>query len=93
MSGGLVEHECPRCHRPVELPLGEFCAACRQTIARRATRYARLIAMVSTAALGVYVLLRVPPDPTARTVSGVAVAAWYLLTYLIARRVLREFLR
>jgi hypothetical protein len=49
--------------------------------------------MVSTAALGVYVMLRVPPDPVARTVSGGAVAAWYLLTYLIVRRVLREFRR
>ncbi len=66
---------------------------CRQTIERRARRYARLFAMVSTAALGVYVLLRVPQEPTARMVSGVAVAAWYLLTYLIARRVLREYRR
>ena len=93
LSGGLVEHECPRCHRPVELPVGEICAVCRQAIERRARRSARLVAMTSTVALGVYVMLRVPPEPTARTVSGVAVGAWYLLTYLIARRVLREFLR
>ena len=73
--------------------MGEICAVCRQAIERRARRSARLIAMTSTVALGVYVMLRVPPEPTARTVSGVAVGAWYLLTYLIARRVLREFLR
>jgi hypothetical protein len=77
----------------VELPLGELCAACRREIDRRAVRAARLIAMVSTAALGVYVMLRVPPDPVARSVSGAAVAAWYVLTYLIVRRVLREFRR
>jgi hypothetical protein len=77
----------------VELPLGELCQVCRQAIDRRAGRIARLVAMVSTAALGVYVMLRVPPDPVARTVSGGAVAAWYLLTYLIVRRVVRELRR
>ena len=92
-SGVLVERECPRCHRPVELPLGELCQVCRREIDRRAVRIARLVAMVSTAALGVYVMLRVPPDPIARAVSGGAVAAWYVLTYLIVRRVLREFRR
>ncbi len=43
--------------------------------------------------LGVYVLLRVPEDPTARIVSGVSVALWYILTNLVVRRILREFLR
>lgn len=92
-SGVLVEHECPRCHRPVELALGELCAACRRAIDRRAIRSARVVAMVSTAVLGLYVMLRVPPDPVARAVSGAAVAAWYVLTYLIVRRVMREFRR
>ena len=91
--GGLVEHECPRCHRPVELPLGEICAACEGEIARRANRLARTVAMVSTAAVGVYVMWRVPPDPTARAVSGASVAVWYLLTYMIAKRIAREALR
>jgi hypothetical protein len=91
--GGLVEHECPRCHRPVELPFGEICGTCQGEITRRANRVARLVAMVSTAAVGIYVMLRVPPDPTARAVSGASVAAWYLLTYMIAKRVAREALR
>jgi len=91
--GALVEHECPRCHQPVELPLGEICDACRRAIDARAIRIARPIAMISTVALGAYVVLRVPPHPTARLVSGVSVAVWYLLTYLVAKRVLREVLR
>ena len=91
--GGLVEHECPRCHRPVELPLGEICGTCQHDITRRANRVARVVAMVSTAAIGVYVMMRVPPDPTARAVSGISVAASYLLTYLIAKRVAREIFR
>jgi hypothetical protein len=89
----LVEHECPRCHRPVDLPLGEICGTCRQSIDRRAGRIARLVALASTMGLGVYVLLRVPEDPTARIVSGVSVALWYILTNLVVRRILREFLR
>ena len=49
--------------------------------------------MVSTAAVGLYVMWRVPPDPTARAVSGASVAVWYLLTYMIAKRIAREALR
>ena len=93
MFGGLVEHECPRCHRPVELPLGDICGVCQGDIARRANRVARLVAMVSTAGVGVYVLVRVPPDPTARAVSGASVAAWYVLTYMIVKRIAGEILR
>lgn len=91
--GVLTEHQCPRCGRPVELPIGEICSTCRQSIERRASRIARLVALVSTAVVGIYLALRVPPDPTARLVSGVSVAIWYLLTNLIVKRVLREHLR
>ncbi len=92
MFGGLREHECPRCRRPVDLPLGAICTPCQRDIQRRAARIARTVALLSTIVLGAYVLLRVPPDPTARLVSGAAVAIWYLLTNLVVRRILREFL-
>jgi hypothetical protein len=49
--------------------------------------------MVSTAAVGLYMLVRVPPDPMARAVSGVSVGAWYVLTYMIAKRIAREAFR
>jgi hypothetical protein len=91
--GGLIEHQCPRCVQPVELPLGELCPTCVRERARRANRIARLVALTTTGVVGLYVLLRVPPDPTARLVSGISVAVWYLLSYLVVKRMLREFLR
>lgn len=93
MLGGLREHECPRCHREVDLPLGEICLQCRREIEGRARRSARLVAAVTTLAVALYVLLRMPPDPTARLVGGMGIAIWYLLTNLVMRRVLRELLR
>lgn len=87
------ERECPRCHRPVELPLGQLCPACRRAIEARARRIARLVAAVTTLGVGVWVVLRVPPDPTARLVGGMGIAIWYLLTNLVLRRALRELLR
>ncbi len=42
LVAGLVEHECPRCHRPVELPLGQLCKTCLTTIDKRA----RIVGMV-----------------------------------------------
>ncbi len=92
MFGVLVEHECPRCHEEVELPLGALCARCRREIDRRAARLARLIAAATTLGVAVYVLLRVPPDRTARLVGAMGIAVWYVLTNLVMRRVLREFL-
>ena len=91
--GVLTEHECPRCHRPVELPLGEICVQCREEIAQRAARIARLVALVSTAAVAVYVILRMPRDPSARMVSAVSIAIWYVLTNLMVRRALTQLLR
>ena len=91
--GILVEHECPRCQRPVELPLGEFCRTCRQEIDQRAGKIARWVAAVTTVMVGAYVYFRMPVDPTARMVGGISIAAWYLLTNLVVRRVLREHLR
>ena len=53
---------------------------------------ARFVALGSTVVFGAYVALRVPDDATARMVSGVSVAIWYVLTNLIVKRVLRQHL-
>ena len=90
--GVLVEHECPRCHREVELPLGELCGQCRADIARRASRIARIVAGASTVLVAIYVILRIPGYPTARAVGAAAVLMWYVLSYLIVRRTLETFL-
>jgi hypothetical protein len=92
LLGVWREHECPRCHRPVDLPLGTVCQACRRDIERRARRLGHLVAAVSTLMLAVYVLLRLPPDPRGRLVSAMAVGIWYLLSGMIARRAARELL-
>lgn len=93
LSGALIEQECPRCHEPVQLPLGELCGECRGDIDRRAGRLGRLIAAISTALVAIYVVVRMPPDPTARMVGAGSIAIWYLLTFLVAKRVLREYLK
>jgi hypothetical protein len=54
----------------VELPLGELCGACRQEIERRASRIGRLAALVSTIVVGIYVLVRMPAEPTPRMVGA-----------------------
>ncbi len=93
LSGALIEHECPRCHEPVELPLGELCGECRRGIDRRAGRVGRLIAAISTVLVAIYVVVRMPADPTARMVGAVSIVIWYLLTFMVAKRVLREYLK
>jgi predicted RNA-binding Zn-ribbon protein involved in translation (DUF1610 family) len=93
LPGMLVEHECPRCGREVELPLGEICPHCGREIEARARRIGRIIALVTTLGLAAYVYLRMPEDPTARLVGGVSVLVWYIVTGLVARRILREALK
>ncbi len=93
LYGVLVEHECPRCAREVELPLGALCPACVKDVERRARKIGHVVAAVTTVMLGVYVLLRVPEDPTARLVAALGVAAWYVLTGIVVRRTVREMLK
>jgi hypothetical protein len=92
LVAGLVEHECPRCHRPVEQPFGTLCAACRAGIERRASRMAAWAAGLSTLALAIYALARMPDDPRARLMSGLAVAVWYVLVRQVVARAARELL-
>ena len=73
--------------------MGELCAECRRDIERRAGRLGRLIAAVSTILIAIYVVVRMPADPTARLVGAMSIVVWYLLTFLVAKRVLREYLK
>ena len=92
LVAGLLEHECPRCHQPVELPFVTICPRCRGQIEHRARRLAHLVALVTTAALAVYVLLRLPADRQGRLMSGLAVVLWYILVKLVVQRSARELL-
>ena len=93
-AGVLVEHECPRCHRAVELPLGALCRSCLGEIERRAARWGNRVSLVSTIVLAAYLyFFRRPTDPTAQLVSVMAVAIWFGISNLVVRRAVREMTR
>ncbi len=93
LVAGLVEHECARCHRPVELPLGQLCKTCLTNIDRRARKVARLVATLSTLAVGLYIFIPVPADERARIVGMVGVLIWYTLSNIVVRRVMSQWQR
>jgi hypothetical protein len=93
LSGFMVEHECPRCDREVELPFGAICTDCWREIERRARKASRTVALTTTLGLAVYVYIRMPDDPTARMVGLSSVIAWYMITAIVTRRVVREILK
>ncbi len=93
LTGILVEHECPRCGREVELPLGALCAECWRNIERRAGKVSRWVAISTTLALAVYVYVRMPDYPMARMVGLSAIVAWYIITSIVTKRVMRELLK
>ncbi len=93
LVAGLVEHECPRCHREVELPLGQLCGTCATEIERRARRTARIVAGLSTVAVGLYIFIPYPTDERARLVGMAGVAIWYVLSNMAMRRVMRQWQR
>ncbi|NIR40862.1 MAG: hypothetical protein GWO22_34525, partial [Actinobacteria bacterium] len=78
----MREHECPRCHRAVELPIGELCEGCRSEIRRKASRVARWVAVATTLAVALWVLLRLPDTaaPSQRIVGAMGIVFWYVLT-------------
>ena len=91
--GALRERECPRCHRAVDLALGDLCDACRREIRGRAARVARWVSLVTTLAFGVYVMAVLPPLQMPRLVGGAATVIWFVVTRRIAERVAAEWFR
>jgi hypothetical protein len=89
----LRERECPRCHRAVDLPLGELCDTCRREIGRRASRVARWVSLGTTLAFGVYVMAVLPPLQMPRLVGAAATVTWYLVTRRIVQHVAGEWFR
>ena len=90
---GLVEHECPRCHREVELPLGQLCGTCATEIEKRARKTARIVTGLSTVAVGLYIFIPYPTDELARLVGTAGVAIWYVLSNMAMLRVMRQWQR
>ncbi len=88
-AGGLIEHECPRCHKEVALAFGTICSECSASIEKRAARAGRLIAGLSTIVMAAYVLVQMPSDNTGLIIGAASVAVWYMLSYLVVKRVAR----
>jgi len=92
-ANGLAEHQCPRCHREVELPLGQLCRQCRAEIERRAARIGHIVSLTSTAAVAVYVFARMAPgDTLGRNVGIAGIVVWFILSNMVVRRIVREWI-
>lgn len=89
--GGSPEVPCARCGRRVPgLPWGEKCPDCRRELQRRAGRIANRISLVATLLMGIWVGVRLPPDPMARLYGAIAVVATYIIVRRVAGRVALE---
>jgi hypothetical protein len=91
--GALRERECPRCHREVDLPLGDLCDTCAREIRVRAGRLARWVSLLTTLGFGIYVMMVLPQARVPRLVGAVATVTWYLVMRRIAVRVGGEWFR
>lgn len=88
------KHPCARCGEFVAgIAIGGLCASCARLIDRKASRTARLVAIATTLPLAAYVAWSLPAERTARLVGAASVVLWYVLTFLIARRVALEWVK
>jgi hypothetical protein len=69
-----------------------LCPECRWEREGRARRLSSRIALAATALMGLYLVFRLPPDPTARLYGGLAVVVTYVIVRRIASRLAMEFL-
>jgi hypothetical protein len=75
------------------IAIGGLCPECAATVAAKARRIARWVAMGTTLPLAVYVTVSLPADRNARILAAAAIVAWYVLTGRIARRVAWEWMK
>lgn len=91
-AGSGPSHPCARCGQYVAgIAIGELCADCSRRVRIRASRIARLVAIGTTLPLAGYVAWSLPVERTARLVGAGCVLLWYVLTFIIARRVALEW--
>jgi hypothetical protein len=94
LSGLGPSHPCAKCGTDTPgIAIGGLCVNCLRDLNRRASRIARLVAIGTTIPLAVYVAVSLPVERTARLVGAASVLLWYVLTFLIAKRVTVEFLK
>ena len=94
LSGLGPKHPCAKCGADTPgIAIGGLCASCTRLLERRASKIARLVAIGTTVPLAVYVAVSLPVERTARLVGAVSVLLWYVLTFLIAKRVTWEWIK
>ncbi len=94
LSGSGPSHPCAKCGADTAgIAIGGLCASCTRQLERRAGKIARLVAIGTTVPLAVYVAVSLPVERTARLVGAASVLLWYVLTFLIAKRVTLEWLK
>jgi hypothetical protein len=88
------KHPCAGCGEFVAgIAIGGLCPGCARLADRRAARIGRLVAIGTTLPLAAYVAWSLPAERTMRLVGAASVLLWYVLTFLIARRVALEWLK
>ena len=88
------KHPCAKCGEFVAgIAIGGLCPSCARAIQRRAARIARLVAIGTTLPLAAYVAWSLPTERSARLVGAGSVVLWYLLTFLIGKRIALEWLK
>lgn len=93
-SAWAPEVPCVQCGtRVAGLSWGERCRACQSRRTRRANRLASRISLAATLLVGLYVLTRLPPSPSARWTGIAAVVITYAAVRAIAVRVAMETLK
>lgn len=87
-------HPCARCGEFVAgIAIGGLCPGCARLVERKASRIGRLAAIGTTLPLAAYVAWSLPAERTARLVGAASVLLWYVLTFLIGKRVAWEWLK
>lgn len=94
-SSGLgPSHPCAKCGQDTPgIAIGGLCPSCTRLLERRASKIARLAAIGTTLPLAGYVALSLPVERTARLVGAASVLLWYVLTFVISRRIALEWLK
>jgi hypothetical protein len=88
------KHPCAGCGEFVAgIAIGGLCPRCARAAERRAARIGRLVAIGTTLPLAVYVAWALPAERTARLVGAASALLWYVLTFLIAKRVALEWMK
>jgi len=88
------KHPCAGCGEFVAgIAIGGRCPSCARRAEQRAARIGRLVAIGTTLPLAAYIAWSLPAERTARLVGAASALLWYVLTFLIAKRVALEWLK